>query len=64
LHPVYSTGTFLSVIPSMVAQTRVRQLNAAREHVHLIGALAHEAPHILDGIGGLKVSVPAAIGNS
>jgi hypothetical protein len=48
----------------MVAQTRVRQLNAAREQVHLIGALAHEAPHTLDGIGGLKMSVPAAIGNS
>jgi hypothetical protein len=36
----------------MVAQTMVRQLNAAREHVDLISALTHEAPQTLASVGG------------
>jgi hypothetical protein len=39
-------------MPWIVAQTIVRQLNAAREHVNLIGPLANEASETLDGIGG------------
>src|SRR5215831_16303376 len=41
----------------IVAQTIVRQLNAAREHLNLIGALPHIAEQTLNGIGGLNVAV-------
>jgi hypothetical protein len=35
----------------------VRQLDAAREGVDLIGALSHEAPEAFDRIGGLNMSM-------
>ena len=41
----------------MVAQTMVRQLNAAREHVNLVGTLTHEAPETFDGVGGSNIPV-------
>jgi hypothetical protein len=44
-------------MPSIVAQTMVRQLNAAREHVNLIGALSHEASETLDGVGRSDVAM-------
>ncbi len=43
-HSVYSTGIFRSRIPSMVAQTMVRQLiSVMNTSVDLVGALAHIA---------------------
>jgi hypothetical protein len=39
-------------MPSIVWATIVRQLNAAREHINLIGALAHVAEQTLDRVGG------------
>ncbi len=44
-------------MPSIVAQTMVRQLNAAREHVNLVGALTNVAEQALDGIGRFDVTV-------
>jgi hypothetical protein len=41
----------------MVAQTMVRQLNAAREHVNLIGALTNVAEQTLDGVGSPDAAV-------
>jgi hypothetical protein len=37
----------------------VRQLDTAREHIDLIGALSHIAKETLNRIGGLKVPVHA-----
>jgi hypothetical protein len=56
-YPVYFTGTLRSRMPSIAAQTIVRQLNAARKRVDLIRPLPHEAPETLNGIGALNVSV-------
>jgi len=41
----------------MVAQTIVRQLNAARERLNLVGTLPDEAPQTLDGIRCADVAV-------
>jgi hypothetical protein len=35
----------------------VRQLNAAREHIDLLGTLTHEAPETLDGVSRPDVSM-------
>jgi hypothetical protein len=40
-----------------VAQTIAGQLDTAREHVNLVGALSHETPETFDGISRLNVTM-------
>jgi hypothetical protein len=43
----------------MVAQTIVRQLDTAREHVNLVGALSHIAKETFDSVRRLHVTMHA-----
>ncbi len=51
------TGIFLRAMPSMIAQTIIRQLNAARKHVNLVSTLPNIVEQTLDGIGRPDIAV-------
>ncbi len=54
---VHHTEILCKRMSCIVAQTIVRQLDAAREGLNLIGALPHVAEETFDGIGRLNMSM-------